>query len=255
MEYGADRILEISLSKFDRCKSSRKQSSTSSKLHRNLLVTSVLKAIQVDSTIQGENLMEYRETKLIDMDLDEANMEICRKDTSLLKDKPKSCFECKVQNHEWKPRASHETEDPVENNCCHLSNNCLGNSPSNENELTFCKETCTESKNQEVSVEIPEKIEANRAVITKQEMRKLSYKRPRDSNLDMNHIPRPNKIFKGYGNDSSAQIINNNDTQAVSSLENLFRDSFNDLMDSGNLDRDSSMYTCLALPLISVMAC
>ncbi len=249
MEYATDRLLEISLAKFDRSKTQRKQSSTSSKLHRNLLVSSVLRAIKIDSNSQENCLMDYRESKLIDMELDDVNLEISRQEIWKQKNKNRTYSEYKVQDaHEWKPRV-------CDGPCREPTIDCETSKISGTEHIHQQSKKTKLLENYDAGM--GKKIASNdeqrgnlQTVFSKQEIRN---KRPRDSNSDMNHVPKPNKIFKG--SDSCDQVASS-DTQAVSSLENLFRDSFNELVDRENLDRrDTAIHSLFSLPLVTVMAC
>lgn len=250
MEYEADRIFEISLAKFDRSKTSRKQSSTSSKLHRNLLVTSVLKAITTDSSSGNESLMDYRESKIIDMDLDEANYDMVNQERCQPIKANRTCTGSKAQNgYEWRPRVCGGecscdigSEHSSAAKACQLSG--IHKELSTVDVMLDCsspdsdKETC----------------ENIQSVLPEQEIRKnLTTKRPRDSSSDMNPMPRPNKIFKAY---DSCNHIKTNDAHNMSTLENLFRDGFNELVEQNNMDRpNSSIHSFMTFPLVTVMAC
>jgi len=249
MEYEADRIFEISLAKFDRSKTSRKQSSTSSKLHRNLLVTSVLKAITTDSSSGSGSLMEYRESKIIDMDLDEANYDMVNQERCLPIKANRTCTGSKVQNgYEWRPRVCGECNCDID--CEHSSAAKVCQLSGISRELSTV-EVMLDSARPDSDKETCENIQT---VLPEQEIRKnLTTKRPRDSSSDMSHMPRPNKIFKAY---DSCNHIKSNDAHTMSALENLFRDGFNELVEQNNMDRPgASIHSFMTFPLVTVMAC
>ena len=245
MDYEMDKILEISLAKIDRNKTSRKQTATSNTLRRNLLVSSVLKAIKTDTIPSNEILMDYRETKLIDMDLEEAEFEITRRES--LHSKSYSKMNCPANKvHEWKPRASDECSDfEIRDN---FDTEMVENNESDCSTKTFDIENHVE--NIRPCVDDVEHDDRSQTINNKPDLRKsLSFKRPRDSDFDMSHMPRPNKICRAFTKDDSSCEF---DTQAITCLETMFKDSFTDLVDQSNYDRPMNM---LSFPLVSVMAC
>eukprot|EP00794_Sanderia_malayensis_P015781 gene15781-17374_t len=257
MEYGTDKILEISLAKFDQSKITRKQSSTSSKLHRNLLVSSVLRAIKIDSDLTSEDcLMDYRESKLIDIDLDESTKEIPRREMYLQKNKTMLGPEYKVHEcPEWKPRACDGgCRESTDDHKLLSSNSKINKTECSTIKDLHCFASEIGSHNLKPVADVEEKKYLKvETALKEQEIRKLSAKRPRDQNSDMNRVPKPNKISKVY---DACDRTMNSPTQEVSSLESLFRDSFTDLMDTTENDSErSSLHLHFALPLVTIMAC
>lgn len=238
MEYETNRILEISLAKIDRNKASRKQATANSTLRRNLLVSSVLKAIKPDALPGNDILMDYRETKIIDLDIDEANFE---KEVSSIKNhlnrKSHSIDNVDV---EWKPHGNNESSefDIMENVDCQMKAINTKSTESCSDVNRNCQ-NCLE-KDAAMFLETMNKSETDLR-------NSLSFKRPRDSDFDINHMPRPHKICRVVNNDSCDV-----DTQAVSCLETLFRDSFNEFRDQAPYERPLNF---APFPLVSVMAC
>ena len=238
MEYEASRILEISLSKIDRENTSRKQTTASSTLRRNLLVSSVLKAIKPDAVPAKNILMDYRETKIIDLDIDEANFE---RETGFLKSYCTKTFGSgESVDVEWKPRGCSDDSDleMKENSDCVMKSFSKYKEQNLDDSKVVEQDVCI--KQNSLFLETCN----NTSSVLRNS---LSLKRPRDSDFDMSHMPRPHKICRVINNESCE-----GDTQAVSCLETLFRDSFNEFRDEASFDRPFSF---TVFPLVSVMAC
>lgn len=237
MEYETSRILEISLAKIDRRNASRKQATVNSTLHRNLLVSSVLKAIKPDVLPGKDILMDYRETKIIDLDIDEANFE---KEASFVKTVSNRKTHLVGTIHsEWKPRGNSESLD------LEMKDNLDCETKENSERTDDCRQDINQNQQNYYDMDFPVYETYN---TTSSFLRNsLSFKRPRDSDFDMSHMPRPHKICRVVNNDSGDA-----DTQAVSCLESLFRDSFNDFQDQTSYDRQLNF---ASFPLVSVMAC
>ena len=246
MDYEANRILEISLAKIDRAKTSRKQLNATNTLRRNLLVSSVLKAIKTDSLPGQDVLMDYRESKIIDLDFDEANFEVKGKETDFVRShstvqrlSPSQSIE-----HEWKPRASSE--------CCDWDMKENFDSGLAGTKEKYADELCTDClKDRDSSPKClgQDCGRSLEALNNTPDLRKsLAFKRPRDSDFDMSHMPRPNKICKVIRTDESCDF----DTQAVSCLETMFRDGFNELVEANSYELPINFAT---FSLVSVMAC
>ena len=239
MEYETNKILEISLAKIDRKNASRKQSTASSTLHRNLLVSSVLKAIKPDGIPGKDILMDYRETKVIDLDIDEANFE---KETCFVRSNfSRKTISVESVGVEWKPRGCSEPCDlkVINNSDCEMHEI----SKKSEESCTDVNSNWQKMPGQENSMLLLETLNNSSSDLRNS----LSFKRPRDSDFDMSHMPRPNKICRIVNNESCDE-----DTQAVTFLETLFRDSFNEFRDQASYDRPLNFAT---FPLVSVMAC
>jgi len=235
MEYEASKILEISLAKIDRKNTSRKQTTGNSTLRRNLLVSSVLKAIKPDAVPGKDILMDYRETKIIDLDVDEANFE---RDTGCVKSymSKNFCSDDSV-DVEWKPRGCSDLELKGHSNGA-LNSTCEGIEGNSEDIIM----SGHDSPYKENSV-FSERFNNTSLVLRNS----ITLKRPRDSDFGMSHMPRPHKICRVVNNESCEV-----DTQSVSCLETLFRDSFNEFREQASYDRP---FNIAMFPLVSVMAC
>ena len=235
MEYEASKILEISLAKIDRKNTSRKQATGNSTLRRNLLVSSVLKAIKPDAVPGKEILMDYRETKIIDLDIDEANFE---RDTGCVKSHMSKNF-CSDDSVdvEWKPRGCSDFE---------LKGHSNGALNSTHERIEENSEDVIMSGHDSLCKDNSVLLERfnNTSLVLRNSM---TLKRPRDSDFGMSHMPKPNKICRVVNNESCEV-----DTQSVSCLETLFRDSFNEFREQASYDRP---FNFAMFPLVSVMAC
>ena len=239
MEYEASRILEISLAKIDRRNTSRKQVTATSTLRRNLLVSSVLKAIKPDAVPGKDMLMDYRETKIIDLDIDEANFE---RESGFVKSFcSRNVGACESVDVEWKPRGCSDYCDLElkESLDCLTVKKTSRNYEEDSDDMTISGRDTLEKEN----LMAIETFNNTSSVLRNS----LTLKRPRDSDFDMSHMPRPHKICRVVNNESCE-----GDTQAVSCLETLFRDSFNEFRDQASYDRPFSF---ALFPLVSVMAC
>lgn len=238
MEYEASRILEISLAKIDRRNTSRKQVTATSTLRRNLLVSSVLKAIKPDALPGKDILMDYRETKIIDLDIDEANFE---RESGLVKSYCSgNVGSGESVDVEWKPRGCSDycdLESKETSDCLTVKKTSRNHEENSDDMIMSGRDTC--EKENLMAIETFNNTSVLRNSTT--------LKRPRDSDFDMSHMPRPHKICRVVNNESCE-----GDTQGISCLETLFRDSFNEFRDQASYDRPFSF---ALFPLVSVMAC
>ena len=276
MEHELDRIVEISVAKMDSSRT-RKQSSlykTSSKLHRDLMVSSVLKALKTDK--YEDSLMAYREPKIIDFDMEDSvsfqksrSVKTNSRSPHSLSSKQKD-----LGPHITKPRDSSLVSSmpnlvtggkPVSNHCnkdVKMENSCtidltrpLKRSRTGEEPSKFYT---VENK-----VQIPQ-ITADERGIHNRGKLSSCVKRPNDSSVGDHCKPQKRSrrhcitSITSTGRDSNSDVSEMKWEPSISALACLFQDSFNDLIpeDEGNCPSSSFRFQPTpSLPCVEVMAC